>query len=61
MVGGGSVTDAFAREAGADAYTENAVDAAELARAIIFGTEEEAAKKMEKVMLNKKIRAGESE
>ena len=37
MVGGGSVTDAFAKEIGADAYTENAVDAAELARAYIFG------------------------
>ena len=61
MVGGGSVTDAFAREAGADAYTENAVDAAELARAIIFGTEEEAAQNMRNVMLNKKIRAGEAE
>ena len=32
MVGGGSVTAEFAREIGADGYTENAVDAAELAR-----------------------------
>ncbi len=35
MVGGGSVTEAFAREIGADAYTENAVDAAEIARAYV--------------------------
>ena len=61
MVGGGSLTDAFAKEAGADAYTDNAVDAAELARAFIFGNEEETAGKMERVMLNKKIRAGEAE
>lgn len=32
MVGGGSVTQKFADEIGADAYTENAVDAAEAAR-----------------------------
>ena len=31
MVGGGQVTEVFAREIGADAYTENAVDAAEIA------------------------------
>lgn len=32
MVGGGSVNESFAREIGADAYTETAVDAAEKAR-----------------------------
>ena len=32
MVGGGSVTQEFAQEIGADAYTENAVDAAEIAK-----------------------------
>lgn len=37
MVGGGSVTEKFADEIGADAYTENAVDAAETARAFILG------------------------
>ena len=36
MVGGGSVTREFARAIGADAYTENAVDAAETARAFIL-------------------------
>ena len=32
MVGGGPVTGEFARQIGADAYTENAMDAAEIAR-----------------------------
>ena len=32
MVGGGSVTQEFADEIGADAYTETAVDAAEVAK-----------------------------
>lgn len=36
MVGGGSVSREFARAIGADAYTENAVDAAETARAFIL-------------------------
>ena len=36
MVGGASVTEDFAREIGADAYTENAVDAAEVARAFVM-------------------------
>lgn len=36
MVGGGSVTREFARAIGADAYTENAVDAAETARAFLL-------------------------
>lgn len=37
MVGGGPVTEEFAREIGADVYTENAVDAAEIARGFIAG------------------------
>ena len=61
MVGGGSVTDTYAKEAGADAYTENAVDAAEIARAFIFGNEEEVAEKIGNVMLNKKYRTGGTE
>ena len=36
MVGGGSVTKEFAREIGADAYTDNAVDAAETAKTFII-------------------------
>ena len=36
MVGGGSVTEEFAREIGADAYTDTAVDAAELAKQLIL-------------------------
>ena len=35
MVGGGPVTGEFARQIGADAYTENAVDAAEIARTFV--------------------------
>ena len=35
MVGGGAVTREFAESIGADAYTENAVDAAELAKSFI--------------------------
>lgn len=35
MVGGGSVTQAFADEIGADAYTETAVDAAERAKCMV--------------------------
>ena len=52
MVGGGSLTEAFAKEIGADAYTENAVDAAEVARAIVFGNAEETARRIGNVMLN---------
>ena len=37
MVGGGSVTADFAREIGADGYTENAVDAAQLALSYCMG------------------------
>lgn len=40
MVGGGSVTESFAKEIGADAYTENAADAAEMAKAFIRQMEE---------------------
>lgn len=36
MVGGGAVTREFAREIGADAYTDNAVDAAETAKTFII-------------------------
>ncbi|HBN55225.1 MAG TPA: methionine synthase [Lachnospiraceae bacterium] len=36
MVGGGSVTQEFADEIGADGYTENAVDAAELAKTFLI-------------------------
>lgn len=36
MVGGGAVTKEFAQEIGADAYTENAVDAAERAKTFII-------------------------
>lgn len=36
MVGGGSVTQEFADDIGADAYTENAVDAAEVAKSFIL-------------------------
>ncbi len=35
MVGGGPVTEAFAKEIGADEYTEDAVDAADIARTFI--------------------------
>lgn len=35
MVGGGTVSEEFARQIGADAYTENAVDAAETAKTLI--------------------------
>ena len=35
LVGGGPVTGEFARQIGADAYTENAVDAAEIARTFV--------------------------
>ena len=35
MVGGGPVSEDFARQIGADAYTENAVDAAEKARSLV--------------------------
>ena len=35
MVGGGSVTEEFAREIGADAYTNTAVDAAQLAKQLV--------------------------
>ena len=35
MVGGGTVTEEFARLIGADAYTENAVDAAEIAKTFV--------------------------
>lgn len=35
MVGGGAVTKEFARHIGADAYTESAVDAAEIAKTFI--------------------------
>lgn len=35
MVGGGSVNQEFAREIGADGYTDNAVEAAEMARTFI--------------------------
>ena len=35
MVGGGSVTEEFAREIGADVYTDTAVDAAELAKKLV--------------------------
>lgn len=37
MVGGGSVTQEFADEIGADAYTENAMDAAEMAKTFLTG------------------------
>ena len=40
MVGGGSITESLAKEMGADAYTENAVDAAEAARAHILQSSE---------------------
>ena len=36
MVGGGSVTKEFANEIGADAYTDNAVDAAEMAKTFLI-------------------------
>ena len=36
MVGGGSVTESFAREIGADTYTEDAVDAAAAAKEYIL-------------------------
>ena len=36
MVGGGSVTEEFANEIGADAYTDNAVDAAEMAKTFLI-------------------------
>ena len=39
MVGGGSVTREFAQEIGADAYTEDAVDAAEAAKQFVLGKE----------------------
>ena len=62
MIGGGSVTEAFAKEVGADAYTENAVDAAELARAFVFGNEEEVMNRITgKTMMNKKKRPGDTE
>lgn len=35
MVGGGSVTEEFAREIGADAYTNTAVDAAQMAKHLV--------------------------
>ena len=35
MVGGGAVTKEFAEHIGADAYTESAVDAAEMAKTFI--------------------------
>ena len=35
MIGGGSVTREFAREIGADAYTENAMEAARFAVAAV--------------------------
>lgn len=35
MVGGGPITESFAREIGADGYTENAVAAAEIARSFM--------------------------
>ena len=36
MVGGGSITREFAEEIGADAYSENAVEAAELAKTFLI-------------------------
>ncbi len=36
MVGGGSITEEFAQEIGADAYTENAVEAAAVARQFLL-------------------------
>lgn len=36
MVGGGSVTEDFAREIGADGYTDNAADAAEMAKTFVI-------------------------